>query len=145
MKNSIVVILIFSLIVIFGCKDKTETEKVRDTTKDEAVVQKQEAVEKPEIQDLKEEEPTQEVSITIKEGQFEPKAFELVKNKKVRFRVKSLDVEHTFVIPSLKINETINPGEEITFEVVPDSGEPFIHFHCDIHGMFLENGTITMK
>ena len=145
MKNSILVILVLSLIVVLGCEKKTETAEDRETSKDKTVVQTQEAVGKSEIQDVKEEEPVQEVFIIIKEGQFEPKAFELKEDVKVRFRIKSLDVEHSFVIPTLKINETINPGEEIIVEIVPDSGEPFIHFHCDIHGSFVENGTITIK
>ena len=145
MKNSILVILVLSLIVVLGCEKKTETAEDSETSKDKTVVQTQEAVGKSEILDVKEEEPAREIFITIKEGKFEPDAFEIRRGEKVKFRIKSLDVQHTFTVDTLGIKEMINPGEEIIVETTLDTGAPFIHFHCDIHGGFFEKGTMTIK
>lgn len=146
MRNFVLAVLVLSLMVIQGCKDRTETAGDREVSEGgKPVAQTQEQAVTTEAPGAKEEENIQEVFITIKEGQFEPAAFELKKNVKVRFRIKSLDVRHSFVIPSLRVNAEINPGEEVIVEVVPDTGEPFVHFHCGVHGNFLEKGTMTMK
>ena len=40
---------------------------------------------------------------------------------------------------------TINPGEEIVVETIPSTTSKFITFGCDIHGYFIEKGTMTIN
>jgi len=145
MRNSILLILAVSFIVFVGCENKSETAEDKEAPKDDVIVQTQEPVEKPDAQDVKEEESVQEIFITIKEGKFEPDMIVIKKGEKVRFKVKSLDVQHTFTCASLGIKETINPGEEIVVETIPSTTSKFITFGCDIHGYFIEKGTMTIN
>lgn len=147
MRNSILLTLAVSFIVFVGCGDKSETSEDKEAPKDEVIVQTQEPVEKPDAQDVKEEDSAsvQEIFITIKEGKFEPTTIVIKKGEKVKFKVKSLDVQHTFTCATLGIKETVNAGEEIVVEFTPVSTAKFVTFGCDIHGYFIENGTMTIN
>ncbi|MFC1892338.1 cupredoxin domain-containing protein, partial [Thermodesulfobacteriota bacterium] len=144
MNKFILVLLAVSMIVILGCGKDTETVEDKEASKDEVIVQTQETVGKSEVPDIKEKGTVQEIFITIKEGKFEPDAFEVINGEKVRFRVKSLDVQHTFTVAALEIKEMVNPGEEIIVEAIPNGFGPVV-FRCDIHGYIVENGEMFIK
>jgi cytochrome c oxidase subunit 2 len=50
------------------------------------------------------------VPVTMKKGDISPKEIRVQQNEPVRLAVSTLDVQHGFEIPELKVSEPINPG-----------------------------------
>jgi cytochrome c oxidase subunit 2 len=51
------------------------------------------------------------VPVTMKRGDISPKEIRVQQNEPVRLAVSTLDVQHGFEIPELKVSEPINPGK----------------------------------
>lgn len=51
------------------------------------------------------------VAVTMKKGDIEPKEIRAKQGEKVKLNVTTLDVQHGFEVPDLKISEPVNPGQ----------------------------------
>jgi heme/copper-type cytochrome/quinol oxidase subunit 2 len=51
------------------------------------------------------------VAVTMKKGDIEPKEIRAKQGEKVKLTVSTLDVQHGFEIPELKVSEPVNPGQ----------------------------------
>jgi cytochrome c oxidase subunit 2 len=51
------------------------------------------------------------ITITMKKGDISPKQVRVKRNEPIKLAISTLDVQHGFEIPGLKISEPINPGK----------------------------------
>lgn len=54
--------------------------------------------------------PARVVAVTMKKGDISPKQITVQEGEKVTLKVSTLDVQHGFEVPQLKISEPVNPG-----------------------------------
>lgn len=62
------------------------------------------------------------IAITMKKGEISPKEVRVKRNEPVKLAVSTLDVQHGFEIPALKISEPVNPG--MPAEIALDTSRP---------------------
>ena len=63
------------------------------------------------------------VVVTMKKGDIEPKEIRAKQGEKVKLNVTTLDVQHGFEVPELKISEPVNPGQPAA-EIALDTSKP---------------------
>lgn len=66
--------------------------------------------------------PTRVVAVTMKKGDISPKEIRVKKDETVKLAVSTMDVQHGFEVPALKISEPINPGQPA--EIALDTSKP---------------------
>ncbi|MBI3816507.1 cupredoxin domain-containing protein [Candidatus Peregrinibacteria bacterium] len=71
------------------------------------------------------------IQVTAQRWTFSPNVIRVKKGQKVTIVAYSLDVPHGFAAPDLGINETLTPGQRITFDLPTDRSGTFAFF-CSI-------------
>lgn len=51
------------------------------------------------------------VAVTMKKGDISPKQITVQQGEKITLKVSTVDVQHGFEVPQMKISEPINPGQ----------------------------------
>jgi len=75
--------------------------------------------------------PERVIQMTAEKFKFTPASIELKVGEPVVLELTSLDRKHGFMVPDLKIDESIEPGKVTRVRIVPDKPGTF-PFHCDI-------------
>lgn len=75
---------------------------------------------------------TKEFNIIAKQFSFEPSTITVNQGDLVKIKIKSIDVAHSITIPDFKINEMLDPNEEISFEFIADKTGEF-NFFCMVY------------
>lgn len=73
-----------------------------------------------------------EIRLIAKNWQFEPPEIKVKENERVRFLIKSIDVDHGFFLPAFGINQRLKPGQEVTVEFVADKKGEY-QFFCNVY------------
>lgn len=68
------------------------------------------------------------ISVTAKNYTFDPSQIEAKVGEKIILEVQSQDVQHTFTIDELNINQTINPGEKVKIELTPQKAREYVYY-----------------
>ena len=123
-KNLIVVVLIVLVILAGGYFLMGK----RYTVENPRVVQPQNSSNLS----TKPEEGVKEFSIVARKWKFEPSVIKVKVGDKVRLRVKSIDVDHGFLLPDFKVNMTLQPNRLLTTEFVANRKGEFV-FSCSVY------------
>jgi len=75
--------------------------------------------------------PVQEFVMTAKNWSFDPGTITVKQGERVRFKIKSVDVEHGFALPDFGIDKKLEPGKEVVVEFVADKKGEF-SFYCSV-------------
>jgi Icc-related predicted phosphoesterase len=75
--------------------------------------------------------PTQVVKVTAKKFEYSPSVIALKRGVPAILQLTSLDRQHGFDCPSLKLHAAINPGKVTEVKFTPDKAGEF-PFHCDV-------------
>jgi|SRR3989338_5010791 len=86
---------------------------------------------KPSRENIKLTEETKEFNITAKKWEFSPDKIEVNKGDKVILNIKSVDVSHGISLVNFKINEFLEPNQEIKIEFIADKKGRF-NFFCNV-------------
>ena len=71
------------------------------------------------------------IKVTARKFEFTPAEIKLKLGEPVVLELTSLDRKHGFLVPDLKIEETIEPGKTVRVRIVPDKVGTY-DFHCNL-------------
>ncbi len=70
-------------------------------------------------------------TLIAKQWEFSPKTITVKKGDRVKLTLKSVDVEHGFLLPEFAIDEKLKPGQTVTVEFTADKTGEFT-FRCNV-------------
>ncbi|MCX6780405.1 MAG: cupredoxin domain-containing protein [Candidatus Magasanikbacteria bacterium] len=91
--------------------------------------------------------PVKEFTITAKDWKFTPGNITVKKGDKVRLKITSVDVEHSFVLKDYNLNVQLDPGQTQVVEFIADKAGTF-SFRCGVpcgEGHKEMTGTLTVQ
>lgn len=92
-------------------------------------------------------EPVKEFTVTAKNWQFDPGTMTVNQGDRVRLKITSIDVAHSFMLKEYNLNAKLEPNETQTIEFIADKAGTF-SFRCGVpcgEGHREMTGTLVVK
>ena len=142
MKKGVIFILVLVTILLYGCEEQPVIESKEvpfDKTPKPLIDNAEERIAEPVIEELPGPPgnevgsfaPIKQFDIIAKQWEFIPNEIKVNKDDTVILNIKSIGVNHGFMLTEFGVNEFLSPNKQITVEFVADKSGEF-EFSCNV-------------